>query len=534
MNCFEAAFLPVLPLVRYMSVQRGRSLTISYPHTTTRRRLRCATQQPQPPPKPRQTDPRGFLLPEQGDVVLYQGRWAEEDAAGLVESIQFVPERSAHIVDVLTMRRVASDLFAVTRGKNRVNTWFDVADVRLVPDAQYVPEQDAYRVAGARDGYAVVKPLDDAARARAQEEYRALKQMLLAITGTAGFVGTLGSGAIFGLETARAYGYGALGSIVYLAMLQGGVDTVGEPSLSARLFGLRFIVPVLPFLILAFQKVGAVEVSQLLGSVNRAEALALVLGLLTYKVPLIGKTAGEFVDGLAEIEMGKTGMVGTVASMTARQIKKQRDKGKDAVIEDQGENSQKPVFVFAGPSGVGKSTLIHRLLDQNPNFFDFSVSHTTRSQREGEIDGVDYNFVTAEKFEEMIANNDFVEYAQIHGFYYGTSYAAVDAAVNDAFCILDLDVQGVEALRERGDAPWAPRFIWIAPPSISALRERLQSRGTETEETLKTRLDTATRELSYAATNAIFDLTIINDDVDAAYEELAGFIKTETEMWKKE
>lgn len=454
--------------------------------------------------------------------MLYQGRWANEDAAGLVESVRYLPSRDVNVVDVRELRRIALDLFAISRRTDV--KWFDIAEVRVVTDAQYVPSQDAYRIMGTNDGYAAVAPLDESAKKVAAEEYRLLKAQMLRTTALSAVVGTFASALIFDFDIARAFGYGAVASLLYLAMLQRSVDSVGSTSPAVRLLSLRLAVPILPFVTVAVTKTSMGY--ELLGSISRAETLAVVLGLLTYKVPLISRTAGEFVDGLADIEIGKTGMLGTVASLTARQIQRKRD-AKDQPIKEEPVSS-KPVFVFAGPSGAGKSTLIRRLMQQFPTIFDFSISHTTRAMREGEQNGKDYNFVTVEQFQDMIEKGDFVEYASVHGQYYGTSFDAVNNVLKENnICILDVDVQGVEAIRAKKDLDWRIRFIWVSPPSLSVLEERLRARGTETEKTLKTRLSTATRELSFAATSNIFDLTIINDDLDRAYDELRTFINSE-------
>lgn len=457
--------------------------------------------------------------------MLYRGRWADEDVAGLVQSVRYVPSRTAHVVDVQEMRRLNQELFAVKRGKRKENKWFDIAEVRVVQDAVYVPTQDAYRVDGARDGYAYVPRMDDEARQEANEEYRQLKTSMLRTTTLVGLAGTFAGAIISPSAVALPFAYGSLASLFYLTLLQRGVDSVGAPpSFPARLLGLRFAVPILPFLALSITRGNSPF--QWFGSVSKSDALSVVLGLLTYKVPIFIRTAGEFVDGLAEIELGKTGMVGTVAMMTAKQIKSRRD----APIEEQAPPSEtaSPVFIFAGPSGVGKNTLIRLLMEKDGSQFDYSVSHTTREIRAGEEDGRDYNFVSTDEFERMITEGQFIEYAKVHGNYYGTSFQAVNAVRKEGkVCILDLDVQGVDTVRSKQQLPWQPRFIWIAPPSIDDLKQRLKARGTETDETIQTRLNTAMREISYAATNNVFDITIINDNLDAAYKELEGFIDDE-------
>lgn len=500
---------------------------------------RLCELRPRPPRRPRQCyvhaevrnetlDERGFVVPQPGDVVLYAGRWAGEQNAGVVDAVRSAAQQSRVVVDVREMRRLSDDLFAVQSARRAGKLrWFDVAQLRIARDAVYVPEQDAYRIPNVPDGYARVAPLDENARLQASAEYERLKTKLLTATFGIGLSGSAIAAVFFGKNLAAAYASGAIASLAYLAMLQSSVDALGAPTFYSRFLSFRFALPPLPFALIALSN-GASSPSQMLGSVDRQQAIAVVLGLLTYKVPFVARTFDEFMDGLSRIEIGKTGMVGTVATLAARRIKSMRQPQSQNAPPVSSTSGLKPVFVFAGPSGVGKTTLIHRLMDDMPHRFRYSVSHTTRASRANEIDGTDYNFVTRQQFEHMIESGQFVEYAYVHEHYYGTSYQSVNAVQQvGTFCVLDLDVQGVEALRSQQGLSWQPVFVWIAPPSVLALEQRLRKRGTETEETLKTRLNTAMREMSYAATNDAFDLTIINDDFDHAYNQLREFVETQ-------
>lgn len=483
------------------------------------------------------TDARGFVLPQEGDVVVYAGRWPSEEEAGIVDGVRFVSSRSAHVVDVSPLRRISSDLFAVPRGnpKSRPSPkWLDVADVRIISDASYVPSQDAYRVSGTRDGYAQVATPSSEEKERIDAEYRALQTDLLRTAAAAGAVATVLPVIAGRIAVAQAVGAGSIASLAYFYLLQRAVDTVAAPnsSLVSQLLNVRFLLPALPFVALAVGKHGARTPAQVLSSIPREEALAIVIGLLTYKAPLFIRAASEFVEGLAEAPIGTSGLVGTTATLLARRA---RGTATGNEAEAEGRVVSKPVLVFAGPSGVGKTTLVVRLLEKFNERFAYSVSHTTRAPREGEQDGVDYNFVDSETFENMVENGEFVEYARVHGQAYGTSYAAVERVVSQGYvCLLDVDVQGVESVRTKTGLGWDSRFVWVAPPSIQALEQRLRFRGTETEETIKTRMDTAKRELQYAATSNAFDTIIVNDNLDRATKELDTFVEMCMREWNLE
>ncbi len=513
---------PVLKRDRSLSLKRSVCRRVCY-KLRQRRPSCCATPE-------REQDSRGYSLPEPGEIVLTPGRWADEDGAGLVEGVRYMETRGTHVVDVIEMRRVAGELFALgSRAQGTSSAkWYDIADVRLIPTPEYISSQDAYRIRGARDGYAKVQPLDERAKQEADAEYAELKQYMLKVAGAFAALGTIGCAATIGVDAARAFAYGGAASVVYLFMLQGSVDIVGEKqSLLKKVFGLRYLVPAIPFILLAkTSAISGTSIAALKSSIPKREVGALLVGLLSYKVPVLLKTGVEFVDGLAAIQPGTSGMLGTVASLTARSLQRRRDAND---VEAGGEAVSKyvpPVIIFAGPSGAGKSTLMSLLETEYDGVFGYSVSHTTRGRRDGEIDGKDYFFVDDETFERMTANGEFVEYAKVHGRYYGTSFAAVNAVLtSNKGCILDLDIQGIESVRQKEDLQWTPRLIWVAPPSLETLRERLLNRGTETDISLKMRMDTAMKEMSFAATNSIFDLTIINENVNDAYAEVKDFVR---------
>ena len=183
--------------------------------------------------------------------------------------------------------------------------------------------------------------------------------------------------------------------------------------------------------------------------------------------------------------------------------------------------SKGKMFVISGASGVGKSTVLHALFEGRDDLY-FSVSATTRTPREGERDGVDYHFIHADRFRNMIAEDAFLEYAEYVGNFYGTPRKYVDeamAAGKDA--ILDIEIQGaaqVHTLR-----PEVVR-IFIAPPSWQALEERLTSRGTDSPEKVQKRLVRAKVELQTANT---YDYFVINDTVERAVREINAIMLAE-------
>lgn len=184
----------------------------------------------------------------------------------------------------------------------------------------------------------------------------------------------------------------------------------------------------------------------------------------------------------------------------------------------------RPVVV-CGPSGSGKSTLLNRLFKEFPNTFGFSVSHTTRKPRPGEEDGVHYNFVEREVMEAAVANGEFIESAIFSGNMYGTSKEAVRKVQGAGkVCILDIEPQGVEQVKK---TDLNPILIYNNPPSIEALEERLRKRNTETEETLKKRLDAAATEIAYGLKPGNFHKIINNVDIDDAYEQFREYIVAE-------
>ena len=178
-------------------------------------------------------------------------------------------------------------------------------------------------------------------------------------------------------------------------------------------------------------------------------------------------------------------------------------------------------FIISGPSGVGKSTVLSALLERRPNVY-FSVSATTRDPRPGELDGIHYHFMDAESFRKWIAMDQFLEYAEYVGNFYGTPKRFVDEAMEQGKdVILDIEVQG--AIQVTSKRPDTVR-IFIAPPSWAELERRLTERGTDSKDKIQKRLLRAKEEFQTAHT---YDYFVINDTVENAVKELDAIMTAE-------
>ncbi|MCC6106515.1 MAG: guanylate kinase [Coriobacteriaceae bacterium] len=177
------------------------------------------------------------------------------------------------------------------------------------------------------------------------------------------------------------------------------------------------------------------------------------------------------------------------------------------------------LFVISGPSGAGKGTLLAELRKQRPDL-GLTVSATTRSPRPGEVDGTSYYFLSDEEFRRRIAAGEFVEWAEVHGHLYGTLVSEVKRLLAKGHSlVLEIDVQG--ALNVRKVYPDAV-LIFIEPPSLQALEERLRGRGTEDEASIELRLKNARHEMELADQ---YDARIVNDTVDRAAQELGSVMR---------
>lgn len=174
------------------------------------------------------------------------------------------------------------------------------------------------------------------------------------------------------------------------------------------------------------------------------------------------------------------------------------------------------MLVICAPSGTGKSTLVRRLREEFPRLA-FSISCTTRPPREGEVNGVDYHFLDREDFIARRDEGYFAEWAEVHGNFYGTpKQATLDLLEQGRDVLFDIDVQGAAQLR---DSMQEGAYVFLFPPSFASLRERLQGRGTDNDDTIRRRLDNAPGEIERARD---FDFWVVNDDLDTAYDQLRG------------
>ncbi len=186
------------------------------------------------------------------------------------------------------------------------------------------------------------------------------------------------------------------------------------------------------------------------------------------------------------------------------------------------------VFIIAGPSGSGKDTILKELFKKCPDI-KFSISSITRPMRVGEIEGEKYNFITREKFEEMLKNDELLEYNVYVGNYYGTPKTPVLSAVEGGYdIIIEVDVNGAKSIREK--LPEAVS-IFIMPPSYAELRRRLSGRGTESEEVIEQRMHESLSEISRAAE---FDYIVVNDDIEKAVDDIIEVISCSRLSFKRQ
>lgn len=179
------------------------------------------------------------------------------------------------------------------------------------------------------------------------------------------------------------------------------------------------------------------------------------------------------------------------------------------------------LFVISAPSGAGKTTLIRQVMARFPGL-SYSVSHTTRPPRPGEVHGKDYFFVTEKTFKQMIKADAWLEWARVHAHFYGTSKAFVTEQLEAGqHMLLDIDVQGARQIMDSG---LDPVTVFIMPPSLDVLRQRLTSRGTDSADTIDLRLANAGEEI---ALKHLYQYVVVNDDLDTAAGQLCAIFEKE-------
>lgn len=190
------------------------------------------------------------------------------------------------------------------------------------------------------------------------------------------------------------------------------------------------------------------------------------------------------------------------------------------------------ILIISGPSGCGKSTLLKEVYKDISDYY-FSISTTTRAPRVGEVNGVDYFFVTKEEFEKDIDNDDFLEYAKVHDNYYGTSLKPINKALEEnKLVIFDIDVQGHEIVRNKLDS--IVTSVFITTPSLKVLEDRLNSRNTDSNDIIEKRIKNAKGEVEFFQD---YDYLIVNDNLETAAKQLvciANITRIKTKLFEKE
>jgi guanylate kinase len=182
------------------------------------------------------------------------------------------------------------------------------------------------------------------------------------------------------------------------------------------------------------------------------------------------------------------------------------------------QNNHPELFIISAPSGAGKSTLIRKLLSSTNNF-ELSVSATTRPPRDGEINGVDYQFISENEFKSLINKNAFIEYAKVHNHKYGTLKSYIDRKfIEGKSIILDIDVQGFMQIKESNISNTS---IFVLPPSFKVLKQRLEDRRSDTREAIDKRMTNARKEIQFCDE---YDFIIVNDEIDITMKALKEII----------
>jgi guanylate kinase len=181
------------------------------------------------------------------------------------------------------------------------------------------------------------------------------------------------------------------------------------------------------------------------------------------------------------------------------------------------------MFILSSPSGAGKTTIAHRLLSEERSRMKLSVSVTTRPMRPGEVDGEDYQFVDQAEFDQLVEDDQFFEYAEVFGHCYGTPKAHIrDELKRGQDFLFDIDWQGTQQLYQRAQGDVVR--VFLLPPSIASLEQRLRSRGTDSDDVISSRMDRARDEISHWDA---YDYVVINDDIDECFAKVRTILEAE-------
>eukprot|EP00802_Teleaulax_amphioxeia_P015066 Tamp_15149.p1 GENE.Tamp_15149~~Tamp_15149.p1 ORF type:complete len:488 (+),score=148.51 Tamp_15149:152-1465(+) len=260
-------------------------------------------------------DPRGFMVPTVGDIVLCPGKWANEDMVALVEATQFIDARMSWNVDVIELSQVGPDMYGkqYSAWKQPIKRWYDVSEIRPAKVLEYVEEQDAWRIQNARNYINTPVVVNETARDLGLQEYGALKGKILRNTAVIGLVGSSGL-ALYDTSYASSFALGALASIGYIALLAGSVEQVkpgGASNAGLPLLSPRFLAPLALFagLYVKFQYFSPYEEDGItstnnLPSIPTEEIFAAAIGFLSYKIPLLYESTKEVASSLDDAAEG--------------------------------------------------------------------------------------------------------------------------------------------------------------------------------------------------------------------------------------